>query len=485
MTTESAGAGTPRSETSTNENAMSGTLDRVHATAQGSERRGSFYGRLWRGVPRELGFLLLSLPIVVVGFGLLNGLFWPGVGTVIVYVGLFLVLAALYLARGFGTLELFRLRASGHGDITRPQWRSAEARRGFWRAAFGPYVNGHYWLYLAHGAIINPVVGIATWALTLGWVAGGLGGTTFWFWDRFDSHVGQDFHLSRVLFGAFFPDAAHPFDPVTGDRVLFFAFGLIFLATVPFVTRALTSVHAAIAHGFLAAWRSEALQREVADLSASRGAAIHAEDQSLRRLERDIHDGPQQRLVRLQMDISSAERKLDSDPDAARNLLAEANTQARDALEELRALSRGFAPPILQDRGLQAGLESLAARSTVPATFDSGISAQTRFTPEIERSAYFIAAELLTNVAKHSDASTVRLSVLSRRDPLTDQQWLDIWVSDNGRGGASVEHGHGLGGLDERLRGLRGSLHIDSPAGGPTQISAHLPVPPDDAVPAS
>jgi len=177
------------------------------------------------------------------------------------------------------------------------------------------------------------------------------------------------------------------------------------------------------------------------------------------------------------MDISSAERKLESDPDAARGLLAQANTQAKDALEELRALSRGFAPPILQDRGLRIALESLTARSTVPATFDSALPADARFTPEIERSAYFIAAELLTNVAKHSGADAVRLSVLQREDPLTDVTWLDIWVSDNGVGGASIEHGHGLGGLEERLRGLRGTLRVDSPAGGPTQISAHLPLP--------
>jgi signal transduction histidine kinase len=236
-------------------------------------------------------------------------------------------------------------------------------------------------------------------------------------------------------------------------------------------------MHAGIARGLLGAWRSEALQREVADLSASRGAAIHAEDQSLRRLERDIHDGPQQRLVRLQMDISSAGRKIESDPDAARRLLAEASAQASDALEELRALSRGFAPPILQDRGLIAGVESLAARSTVPATFDSALPANTRFTPEIERSAYFIVAELLTNVAKHSNARAVRVSVVLRDDPLAGTDWLDLWVSDNGTGGAVVETGHGLSGLVERLRGLRGTLNVDSPLGGPTQISAHIPLP--------
>src|SRR5690606_27172132 len=106
-----------------------------------------------------------------------------------------------------------------------------------------------------------------------------------------------------------------------------------------------------------------------------RGAAISAEGHSLRRLERDIHDGPQQRLVRLQMDLAAAERQLETDPDAARTLLSEARAQSQEALDELRALSRGFAPPILLDRGLVPALESLASRSTLPVTVTSALEA--------------------------------------------------------------------------------------------------------------
>ena len=122
----------------------------------------------------------------------------------------------------------------------------------------------------------------------------------------------------------------------------------------------------ALARGVLAAFKSDALLKEVADLTDSRGAAISAEGHSLRRLERDIHDGPQQRLVRLQMDLAAAERQLDTDPEKARGLIAEAMEQSKEALEELRALSRGFAPPILLDRGLVAALESAADRAAIP-----------------------------------------------------------------------------------------------------------------------
>ncbi len=131
--------------------------------------------------------------------------------------------------------------------------------------------------------------------------------------------------------------------------------GVIFAFTLPFITRGLTSLHNLVARGMLCAFRSEALKREVATLAESRSAAVSAEGTALRRLERDIHDGPQQRLVRMQMDLAAADRQLAQDPDAARTLIAEALQQSKDALDELRALSRGFAPPILLDRGLVAG----------------------------------------------------------------------------------------------------------------------------------
>jgi signal transduction histidine kinase len=251
---------------------------------------------------------------------------------------------------------------------------------------------------------------------------------------------------------------------------------LIAAATLPFVTHGLVLLHQGIARGLLGSFRSDALQREVIALSASRGAAVSAEGHSLRRLERDIHDGPQQRLVRLQMDLGAAERQLDTNPQKARELIAEAMTQSREALEELRALSRGFAPPILLDRGLVAALESAAIRSAIPTRVVSTLPDGFELPQEIERNAYFVASEAIVNAAKHSGGTDVEVAVALHRVPETDDTWLDITVTDNGRGGTFTIAGHGLAGLDERLRGLGGTLELSSPSGGPTTVAAHLPI---------
>jgi signal transduction histidine kinase len=195
---------------------------------------------------------------------------------------------------------------------------------------------------------------------------------------------------------------------------------------------------------------------------------VAAEGTALRRLERDINDGPQQRLVRLQMDLAAADRQLDEDPAAARVLLEEALQQSKDALEELRALSRGFAPPILLDRGLVAALESLAVRAAVPTTVISELPEGTELPPELERNAYFIAAEALTNAAKHADAKAATVTV-------SLNEGLQLVIADDGKGGATLVEGHGIAGLSERVHGLGGTLELTSPDGGPTTVTAHLP----------
>jgi signal transduction histidine kinase len=227
-------------------------------------------------------------------------------------------------------------------------------------------------------------------------------------------------------------------------------------------------MHYGIARGMLSAFLSEELQQQVTGLASSRSAAVAAEGTALRRLERDIHDGPQQRLVRMQMDLAAADRKLDKDPKAARALLNEALQQSKDALDELRALSRGFAPPILMDRGLVAALESLAVRAAMPTTVVSELPDGTELPAELERNAYFIAAEALTNAAKHADAkaATVTVSV---------NGGLQLVIQDDGKGGATTISGHGIAGLEERVHGLGGTLEVSSPEGGPTVVTAHLP----------
>ena len=471
MSTESASIDRMTSDTTS-------TTERADAPPR---RRG--YGALWASVPREFGFLILTLPIVITGLAVLSSLFFTGLGGIFIVFGIFVVVAALYVARGFGMFELMRLRWAGMRPIAAPRWERTGGDQGFWRALVAPFVDGHYWLYLLHGMIINPIVGIFTWAVTVAWTAVALAGTTGWIWQRYIPDGDRGLFLHDVILDWIFPGNTFQIDPIVGERVFEFILGVVFLVLLPFVFRGLTLLHDVIARGLLGAWRSEALEVEVAQLAASRGAAVQAEDASLRRLERDIHDGPQQRLVRLQMDLAAIERKLERDPESARELLGEARDQARETLDELRALSRGFAPPILQDRGLAVALESLALRSPVPVTVEIDLDDVTLPAP-IERNAYFIAAELLTNAAKHSEASAIRLRVTTR-DEGAAGHWIDVWVTDNGHGGASAVPGHGLAGLDERVRGLRGMLVIDSPAGGPTSIGAHVPFVPLAPVAAS
>ncbi|WP_349897148.1 sensor histidine kinase [Parafrigoribacterium soli] len=448
---------------------LSATLERV-------ARSSNPYLRLWRLVPRELGFLLLGLPIAVAGYAVTLTLFTAGIGTLVTFfIGLILIIAALYVSRGFGTLELVRLEWAGRPAVTRPEWQDSRAKAGFFPWLKAVLGNGHYWLYLLHTMIIDFVVTLVSWTVTVVWVSGALGGLSYWFWERFITKDTDNWGLARSiawLFGARGDTSSLD----SFDALYSFVLGVVLLAALPFVTRGLTLAHHGIAVGVLGAFRSDALQRQVTDLSESRGAAIAAEGHSLRRLERDIHDGPQQRLVRLQMDLAAADRRLDADPGQARTLISEAMQQSRDALEELRALSRGFAPPILMDRGLVAALESAAVRSAIPARIVSELPEGTELPQEIERNAYFVASEALTNAAKHSDATMVRVTVALRRPPESDETWLDLVITDDGRGGADILDGHGLAGLHERLRGIGGTLDVQSPAGGPTVISAQLPI---------
>lgn len=431
------------------------------------------YGRLWAGVPRELGFLLPTLPIVVASLSILASVFFTGTGMIFIVVGIFIVVASLFIARGFGMFELIRLRGAGFPAITAPKWDRVAPSGGWFTKLIAPTIDGHYWLYLLHGMIVNPIVGIITWTFTIVWTSTALGGISYWFWGRFIPDGDRDW----TFFGAasqFFTGRYIDVDPYTGDSILFLITGIIFTATLPFVTRGLTWVHYAIARGMLSAFLSEALRQEVSGLASSRSAAVAAEGTALRRLERDIHDGPQQRLVRLQMDLAAADRKLDKDPKAARALLGEALQQSKDALDELRALSRGFAPPILMDRGLVAALESLAVRAAVPTTVVDELGEGTTIPPELERNAYFITAEALTNAAKHAKAKKASVTV-SVGVGEGGNRSLDVVVSDDGKGGASSVEGHGIAGLQERVHGLGGTFDVSSPDGGPTVVTAHLP----------
>ncbi|MBZ6477319.1 sensor histidine kinase, partial [Streptomyces griseocarneus] len=180
-----------------------------------------------------------------------------------------------------------------------------------------------------------------------------------------------------------------------------------------------------------------------------------------------LHDGAQARLVALAMDLGLAKEKLEEDPEAAARMVDEAHGEVKLALQELRDLARGIHPAILTDRGLGPALSALAARCTVPVTAEVDLAA--RPAPAIEGIAYFTVSELLQNISKHSRAATARVDVWRSADRLMLQVW------DDGRGGASTSGGSGLAGLAERLESVDGLLLVDSPAGGPTTVTAELP----------
>jgi signal transduction histidine kinase len=208
-----------------------------------------------------------------------------------------------------------------------------------------------------------------------------------------------------------------------------------------------------------------AMENRIEELTTTRAGAVDAQDAELRRIERDLHDGAQARLVALGMSLGLAEQRLDADPDVARQLLVEAKLGAREALEELRDLARGIHPPVLADRGLGAAVAALAARSPIEVS----VSVVGERPPAaVESAAYFVTAEALANATKHTGAQHVEIRIARRSDRLS------VEVRDDGPGGADPS-GAGLTGLRRRVEALDGRLIVDSPAGGPTVIRAELP----------
>ena len=318
---------------------------------------------------------------------------------------------------------------------------------------------------LRWGAVLHGIgamaLSIFTWSVLVTWWAGTLGGLTFWFWERWLPNPDTNTTLPELL------------DLPMTEAQLNLVLGLLFAASLVPVVRWCTALHVGWARLLLTGTSSRVLAAQVTDLEARRTAAASAETQSLRRLERDIHDGPQQRLVRLGMDLSIAERRLDDDPEAARALLTAARAQAAETLAELRALSRGIAPPVLADRGLGAALASVAARSTVPTSVDVALPDDVRPAESVESAAYFVVAEALTNTAKHAEASAAAVRLWSAGTG--PDAVLTVEVEDDGVGGAEPAKGHGLAGLVDRVEGLGGLLTVTSPAGGPTLLRATLP----------
>jgi len=410
-----------------------------------------------------VGSVLIGFAVAVTAFSVVSTLFSMGAGLLIVIVGIPILGLGIEAARLTARVERWRMTLTDDRPLVARPYRPLdptpraplETRVRSWAEA--EFLDASRWLDVVYVALAFPlaiiefVITVVLWSIAVGLLLSPLALLI----PRYP-HGSLSF-----LSGPIAPEA------VVG---ILFVLGLVLLPAAAYATRGMVALHRAVVAGLLCIDPAEALRRDNARLRGSRAAAVELEASELRRIERDLHDGAQQRLVMLAIDLSLAEDKVDTDPPAAKTLIAEARDQARQALGELREVVRGTSPAILLDRGLVAALGAVAGRSAIPTFVDSGLAPNVRLPHAVERAAYYVVSEALTNVAKHADAS--RCDVTIRFEP----HRLGVWVRDDGHGGAAIVPGGGLAGLRDRAEALDGLLLLDSPAGGPTTIYVELPL---------
>ncbi|MFE7239492.1 sensor histidine kinase [Streptomyces sp. NPDC057580] len=359
---------------------------------------------------KEICYLLSNLPVAVAGFVYTVFMIGVGVGLSLTVVGLPLLAGGLQGARLLGRAERGRARALLGVRIDEPS-----------ATALGRRDRG-----------VLP-----------------------WLWSSLKDPVGWRavlYSFMRLPWGVL---------TFTVTSVSLF----VLWPVLPFTARLLTNADRAMARGLLSP--SDELERRIAELESDRGVVVDTAAADLRRIERDLHDGAQARLVALAMDLGLAKEKLAQDPEAAARMVDEAHGEVKVALQELRDLARGIHPAVLTDRGLDAALSAIASRCTVPVTV--GVDLPSRPAQAIEGIAYFTVSELLQNVSKHSGARSASVEVWRSGERLL------IQISDDGRGGARMDGGTGMSGLAERLGAVDGLFVLTSPVGGPTTVVAELP----------
>ncbi|MEU2788295.1 sensor domain-containing protein [Streptomyces sp. NPDC007100] len=357
---------------------------------------------------REIAHLLTNFPLGVTAFVVMVVWLVAGIGLSVTVVGLPLLASGLLVCRQYGKLERFRARRLLGVRVAEP----------------------------------SPLR-----ALDQGFFS--------WVWLRLKDPVGWRHALYTIV--------RLPWSLLTFPVVLLSLF--VAWPVLPWIARGLANADRLMVRGLLSP--SDELERRIAELKTDRATVSDTAAADLRRIERDLHDGAQARLVALAMGLGLAKEKLLEDPDAAAQMVDEAHGEVKLALQELRDLARGIHPAILTDRGLGPALSSLAGRCTVPVEVE--VDMAERPAPAIEGIAYFTVSELLQNVSKHSGARSARVEVWRAQDRLLLQ------VQDDGRGGARLDGGSGMAGLAERLGAVDGLFVLDSPAGGPTRVTAELP----------
>ncbi|MFD8365664.1 sensor histidine kinase [Streptomyces hygroscopicus] len=419
--------------------------------------RAPFQARVWR----EFLYVVTSLPMAVLTFAYAVVTMTLGVGLLITFLGVPVLGAALAGCRALGVVERARARALLGLAVAEPEPVLAGAGRRGPVAWVGALLrSGTSWRHVIY-ALIHLPWAVFSFVFAVVFTVSGWGFATYplWRWviPRYLHEPGLEIFVDDGRRLHFYLDT--PFETVATCAV-----GVLLLVLTPWVMRALTSVDRLMVAGLLGPSR---LASRVRELESDRGTVVDTAAADLRRIERDLHDGAQARLVALAMDLGLAKEKLEEDPETAARMVDEAHGEVKLALQELRDLARGIHPAILTDRGLGPALSALAARCTVPVTVT--VDLPQRPAPAIEGIAYFTVSELLQNISKHSGARTAEVDVWRTEERVMLQ------ITDDGRGGAETSAGSGLAGLAERFDAVDGVLVVHSPAGGPTTVTAELP----------
>ena len=422
--------------------------------------------------PVRIGQTLLHLAVVgTLGWAVIGALFGfigTGIALVpIVGVGLFILAGVVYALFGVAWFETARIAGLYGIETSSPTFeRRVKPTFGGWLRALGrQLLSGRMWWALANffiscvlGAVLVPAVQAVAWGI----------GTI----------VSPTSGIARGIFDWRFP---FPDLGTIEARV----FGVVVLVLGIAIAIGLALLHRTLGIAIIgsqvreSALASEARQSAAAaaESAQQREGAVRAADVERTRIERDLHDGVQPRLVSVGMTLGLAQQQIDADPEAAKALIAEAHTSTKAAITELRQLARGIHASVLDDRGLDAALSALAGRSHIPVTLDvrMGDANGGRVDRAAESAVYFVIAESLTNAAKHSRAAECRVTVRVRELDGTGGKALWARIEDNGVGGAQVQPGGGLDGISNRVRAAGGTIRIDSPAGGPTAVEVSVP----------
>jgi signal transduction histidine kinase len=402
---------------------------------------------------KELAYLLLGLPVGVVTFTVVVTGVALGVSLLITLVGIPVLVATAYADRGLAWLERRRAALVVGRPISDPPYRRPERPGALaWLKALA--VDPQTWKEAAWMVVVFAVglvgfvVAVVLWTVAL-WAV------TFpvYWWalphDAVPQVGGEGDELALDTW---------PLAIAVG------ACGLVLLVVSPWVCSLLAQGQARLARVFLGPGAATA---RLGELTRSRAAAVDAQTVELRRIERDLHDGAQARLVAATIDLGLAQEKLEVDPVEARRLVEAAQAETKEAIGDLRRLVSGIAPAVLADRGLDAALSGLVASCRVPVSLE--VRLPERLPEAVEVAAYFVAAESLTNVQKHAEATTASLQARVQDGRLV------VEVTDDGRGDAAAVPGSGLDGLAARVTALDGRLLVTSPAGGPTVVRAEIP----------